>query len=134
MLICVSRRVYKCANDLKETKISFSRSLSILITHLSRANLQLATTLDFWQKQYDIREEAPGQTLDLLEAVDLSALSFQQSVLDTPSVNTRAGLFIFLNAMVMFCYLSPLDWNYIITNLYSFTAVRCLMIFKLLVI
>lgn len=40
------------------------------------------------------------QNLELLDGVDLSAMAFQQSVMDTPTVHTRAGLYIYLNAMV----------------------------------
>lgn len=84
-----------------ETKSSFSRCLSVLISHLSRTNIQLATTLDYWQKQHDLRDEmVTGQNLELLDGVDLSAIAFQQSVMDTPTVHTRAGLYIYLNAMV----------------------------------
>lgn len=84
-----------------ETKSSLSRCLPVLISHLSRTNIQLATTLDYWQKQYDLRDEVvTGQNLELLDGVDLSAMAFQQSVMDTPTVHTRAGLYIYLNAMV----------------------------------
>lgn len=84
-----------------ETKSSFSRCLSVLISHLSRTNIQLATALDYWQKQHDLRDEVvTGQNLELLDGVDLSAMAFQQSVMDTPTVHTRAGLYIYLNAMV----------------------------------
>lgn len=86
---------------MMETKVSFSRCLSLLVTHVSQTNLQLATTLDYWQKQYDIRDDVPGQTLELLDGVDLGALSFQESVLDNAPVNTRAGLYVYLNAMVI---------------------------------
>lgn len=86
---------------MSETKVSFSRCLSILVTQLSQTNLQLATELDMLQKQYDIRDDIPGQTLDLLDGVNLGALSFRESVMDSAPVNTRAGLYVYLNAMVM---------------------------------
>lgn len=81
-------------------KASLGRCLSSLISQHSQTNLQLATTLDFWQKQYDLRPDVPGQALELLDGVDLGALSFQQAVMDSAPLNTRAGLYIFLNAMV----------------------------------
>ncbi len=81
-------------------RASLGRCLSSLITQLSQTNLQLATTLDFWQKQYDLRADTPGQSLDLIDGVDLGALSFQQNVIDNAPLNTRAGLYIYLNAMV----------------------------------
>lgn len=84
-----------------ETKSSLSRSLSVLISHLSRTNIELATALDYCQKYYDLRDDVvTGQNLELLDGVDLSAMAFQQSVMDKPTVHTRAGLYIYLNAMV----------------------------------
>ena len=71
----------------------------MLVAQLSQTDLQLATGLDFFQKQFDIRDDVPGH-LELLEGVDLGALSFQESVLDNTPVNTRAGLYVYLNALV----------------------------------
>lgn len=72
----------------------------MLIAQLSQTDLQLATGLDFLQKQYNISDDVPGQTLELLDGVDLGALSFQESVMDNTPVNTRAGLYVYLNALV----------------------------------
>lgn len=95
-----------------ETKSSFSRCLSVLISHLSRTNIQLATTLDYLQKHYDLRHEVvTSQNLELLDGVDLSAMAFQQSVMDTPTVHTRAGLYIYLNAMVNAVTLDLFSYN-----------------------
>lgn len=92
----------------------------MLISHLSRTNIQLATTLDYWQKQYDLRDEVvTGQNLELLDGVDLSAMAFQESVMDAPTVHTRAGLYIYLNAMVNLEFFSPYPFPQIDTN---FTA------------
>ena len=106
-----------------ETTVSFSRCLSILVTHISQTNLQLATNLDFWQKQYDIRDDVPGQTLDLLDGVDLGALSFQESVLDNARVNTRAGLYVYLNAMVINAKTNPYDELRVLTFSALWTSV-----------
>ena len=81
--------------------MSLGQSLSSLISRLSQTNLQLATTLDFWQKQYDLGSNVSVQALELLDGVDLGALSFQQSIMDNAPLNTRAGLYILLNAMVI---------------------------------
>lgn len=73
----------------------------MLISHLSRTNIELATALVYCQKYYDLRDDVvTGQNLELLDGVDLSAMAFQQSVMDKPTVHTRAGLYIYLNAMV----------------------------------
>ena len=44
----------------------------------------------------------------VLEQADLPSLAFQDSVLDGPTVNTRAGLYVYLNALV---YLTSLGAN-----------------------
>lgn len=62
--------------------------------------MQLAETLNYWQKQYQLYDELPTESMDLLGGVDLTALSFQESVMDNEPVNTRAGLYIYLNALV----------------------------------
>ena len=72
-----------------------------LISNLSQTNIQAAGALDYWQKQYGLHEDLPSQSLDILDGVDLGALSFQESVLDNAPLNTRAGLYIYLNALVL---------------------------------
>lgn len=62
--------------------------------------MQLAGTLSYWQKQYHLHDELSAESMDLLNSVDLGALSFQDSVLDNEPINTRSGLYIYLNAMV----------------------------------
>lgn len=62
--------------------------------------MQLAGTLNYWQKHYQFLDELPAESMDLLGGVDLGALSFQESVMDNEPVNTRAGLYIYLNALV----------------------------------
>lgn len=47
---------------------------------------------------YDAIDDALGT--NLLDAADLEALSYQQSVPDSPVVLTRAYLYVFLNSMV----------------------------------
>ncbi|MCJ1467584.1 mediator complex subunit [Pseudocyphellaria aurata] len=87
-------------SSMKAIKVSFGRCLSILIAQLSQTDMQLATGLDFLQKQYDIRDDVPGQTLELLDGVNLGALSFRENVMDNTPVNTRAGLYVYLNALL----------------------------------
>jgi len=82
-------------------KNSFGRALSPSITQLLQKNLQIATALDFWQKQYGLADGAAAQPADqAFEAVNMGAFAFQENVLDTPSVTTRAGTYVYLNALV----------------------------------
>lgn len=72
-----------------------------MIVHLMQTNMQLASALDFWQKQYHLGKTNAAQPMaESYETADLGAYGFQESVLDTPSVTTRAGTFVYLNAVV----------------------------------
>ena len=89
----------KSAKGLKKV---LGRSLAMLINQTMQSNIQLATTLDFWQKQYELTSDEvvhPSET-DLNDAANLGSLTFQQNVLDAPSINTRAGAYIYLNALI----------------------------------
>lgn len=68
-----------------------------------QANMQIATALDFWQKQHGLTNMDVDVTQPVdqnFDAVNLGSFAFQESVLDTPSVATRAGMYIYLNALV----------------------------------
>lgn len=63
--------------------------------------MQIATVLDFWQKQCSLIDVAAGQSANqAFGAVNLGSFAFQENVLDTPSVTTRAGTYVYLNALV----------------------------------
>ncbi|KAL8898974.1 MAG: hypothetical protein Q9207_006435 [Kuettlingeria erythrocarpa] len=83
----------------KRIKASFGRVLTPLINNLSQTHIQLASGLNYWQKHYQLQEDVPAE-IDLLHGVDLGTVSFQESVLDNEPINTRAGLYIYLNAVV----------------------------------
>lgn len=71
-----------------------------MVANLSQTNIQLASALSYWQKHYQMQDALPQDSMELLGGVDLGALSFQESVLDNEPMNTRAGLYVYLNAMV----------------------------------
>ncbi|KAL8787565.1 MAG: hypothetical protein Q9213_002127 [Squamulea squamosa] len=86
----------------KKLKLTFGRRLTPLINDLSPTNIQLASALSYYQKQYDMLDESSANlrnSIDMLGGVDLSALPFEDTVMDTGPVVTRAGLYIFLNAL-----------------------------------
>ncbi|KAL9576232.1 MAG: hypothetical protein Q9212_007274, partial [Teloschistes hypoglaucus] len=82
----------------KKIKASFGQSLTLLINNLSQVNIQLANTLAYWQKHYQLHDELSAESMDLLNNVELEALSFQEGVIDNMPVNSRSGLYIYLNA------------------------------------
>lgn len=86
---------------------SFTQSLSSFIPFLSHTSvgsqnsLQLATRLEISQKQHDFYDKLP--TIDgeanANPGLEVAALQLE-AVMDLPILNTRAGLYIFLNSLV----------------------------------
>ncbi|KAI4138650.1 MAG: hypothetical protein LQ341_004573, partial [Variospora aurantia] len=83
----------------KKLKTVFGQALIPMVANLSQTNIQLASALSYWQKHYQMQDALPQDSMELLGGVDLGALSFQESVLDNEPMNTRAGLYVYLNAM-----------------------------------
>ena len=80
----------------------FGRYLPSLITLISQTNVELAQNLDLLQKQSGLYEDSttgPSNT-GLLDDAGLNALTYHESILDTPPITTRATMYIYLNAMV----------------------------------
>ena len=86
---------------------SFARSLSSFITFLShnsigsQNSLQIASRLEISQKQHDFQDkpatidgESSGDS-----GLEVAALQLD-TVMDLQTVNTRAGLYVFLNSLV----------------------------------
>ena len=62
----------------------------------------LAAQLENIQKQYNMFDGELARALDeaLMPGVDFAGLQFQNGVLDGPTLTSRAGLYIYLNALV----------------------------------
>lgn len=56
---------------------------------------------------FNLYPDQPSKTLDepAINGVNVNALQFEASVMDGPVVNTRAGLYVYINSMVRpFCF------------------------------
>ena len=62
----------------------------------------MSNKLDSFQKQYDLFDHRLSNDLgeNVLQGVVANGLPFETSVLDTPIVNSRAGLYVYINALV----------------------------------
>lgn len=69
---------------------------------LSQVSPSLAAELESFQKQYDIFDGEITRALEetLMQGVDIAGLQLQNSILDGPTLTSRAGLYIYLNALV----------------------------------
>lgn len=71
----------------------------------------LAAQLENIQKQYSMFDGELTEVLDgtLMPGVDFAGLQFQNSVLDGPLLTSRAGLYIYLNALVRLTQITQLE-------------------------
>ena len=114
----------------------FGRWLPPFINLISSANAELGQTLMLLQKQSGLQDDPANAMIsnETTDGVDLDTLTYQENVLDTPSLITRSALYIYLNAMVGFdiCLdrqlalkdLSSLDDRYVMILLYIHLLVR----------
>lgn len=86
---------------------SFIQSFSSFIPFLSNnsggshQSLQLAERLELSQKRHDFYEKLPNVNGEENGNAGLEVAALQlDAVMELPQVNTRAGLYIFLNALV----------------------------------
>ena len=95
------------ADKLLELRKSFTQSLASFIPFLSHGSigsqnsLQIASRLEMSQKQHGFYDKPA--TLNGEASVDagLEVAALQlDAVMDLPTVNTRSGLYVFLNSLV----------------------------------
>ena len=66
-------------------------------------SLPLRHRLEELQKVFHLYPGQPSKALEAgIDGVNVNALQFESSVMDAPVVNTRAGLYVYLNSMVRF--------------------------------
>lgn len=80
----------------------FAQALTTFIPFLSQTSIQIANRLEIYQKEHDFHDKsvtgANGET-NQNAGLEVAALQLE-AVIDLPQINTRAGLFIFLNSLV----------------------------------
>lgn len=89
------------AHQLSEVRKNFAQALSTFIPLLTQTSIQLANRLEIYQKEHDLHDKPPAGSGDASENAGLEVAALQlEAVNDLPWINTRAGLYIFLNALV----------------------------------
>ena len=78
----------------------FGHYLPPFITMMSAVHTELATTLSALQAQSGLLDVPVPEQIDDGIANDLDAITYRESILDSPIVTTRAALYVFLNAML----------------------------------
>jgi len=84
--------------DIVEVRKEFIQALSLFISLLSH-NQTISARLDLLQKQHSLIH-IPKKNALQNEGMDAAAALQLESTVDLQQVNTRAGLYIFLNSLV----------------------------------
>ncbi|KAJ5179737.1 hypothetical protein N7492_002947 [Penicillium capsulatum] len=84
-------------------KIKLGQALSSYLPLCVDVSLPLRQRLDALQKEFNLFGEQPSKSQEHLgiEGVNVSALQFEASVMDGPVINTRAGLYVYLNSILV---------------------------------
>ncbi|KAF2690814.1 Med5-domain-containing protein [Lentithecium fluviatile CBS 122367] len=90
-------------DELKDLRKEFAKALSTFIPFLSQTSIQLANRLEIYQKEHDLHElpvtSANGEGNENAR-LEVAALQLE-AVVDLPTISTRAGIFIFLNSLLV---------------------------------
>lgn len=83
-------------------KVKLGQALSAYLPLCVEVSLPLRNRLDGLQKEFNLYGERVPKSLDvpMMENMNVNALQFEASVMDGPVINSRAGLYVFINAMV----------------------------------
>lgn len=91
-------------------KIKLGQALSAYIPLCVQVSLPLRNRLDSLQKEFNLYGEAGSKALDsMMDSMNVNALQFEASVMDGPVINSRAGLYVYINAMVLSFYSIDVD-------------------------
>ncbi|KAI9801264.1 MAG: mediator complex subunit [Piccolia ochrophora] len=90
----------------KDIRQTLAHALSLYIPFLSQTSLQVANRLETIQRQYNIFDGASTKEMEtLIGNMDVGGLQINGveslNIVDRPIMNSRAGLYIFLNAMLV---------------------------------
>ncbi|KAJ5446591.1 Mediator complex subunit Med5 [Penicillium cf. griseofulvum] len=87
----------------QELKTKLGQALSSYLPLCIDVSLPLRHRLEELQKVFNLYPGQPSKALDgpAIDGVNVNALQFESSVMDGPVVNTRAGLYVYINSMVV---------------------------------
>lgn len=85
-------------------KTKLGQALSAYLPLCVDVSLPLRQRLDALQKEFNLYGDQASKPLDdaAIDGMNVNALQFEASVMDGPVINARAGLYVYINAMVRF--------------------------------
>ncbi|KAF9888234.1 mediator complex subunit [Aspergillus nanangensis] len=83
-------------------KIKLGQALSTYLPLCVAVSLPLRNRLDALQKEFNLYGQSPAKTLEVssLEGLNVNGLQFEASIIEGPVINSRAGLYVYINAML----------------------------------
>lgn len=85
-----------CGTDVRKV---FARALTTFIPFLSQTSIQIANRLEIYQKEHEFNDKSSAEAANENAGLEVAALQLE-AVIDLPQINTRASLYVFLNALV----------------------------------
>ncbi|KAH8693155.1 putative RNA polymerase II mediator complex subunit Nut1 [Talaromyces proteolyticus] len=87
---------------LQGFKIPLGQALTTYLSSSAVISVNLRTRLDGLQKAYQLYGEPPSKEIDqMMDGMNMNTLQFEASVIDGPVINSRAGLYVYINAMLI---------------------------------
>ncbi|RDW59293.1 putative RNA polymerase II mediator complex subunit Nut1 [Aspergillus mulundensis] len=90
------------ANSHEALKIRLGQALTAYLPLCADMYPPLHSRLDSLQKQFNLYGQPPSKLeVSMMGDVNVNALQFEASVLDGPTIHSRAGLYVYVNAMLV---------------------------------
>ncbi|KAL4921184.1 mediator of RNA polymerase II transcription subunit 5 [Aspergillus aurantiobrunneus] len=82
-------------------KVRLGQAISAYLPLCEDVSLPLRNRLDGLQKEFNLYGQPPSKLeVSMMNNVNVNALQFEASVIDGPTINSRAGLYVYINAML----------------------------------
>ncbi|KAJ5095275.1 hypothetical protein N7532_007566 [Penicillium argentinense] len=84
-------------------KVRLGQAISSYLPLCVDISLPLRHRLDTLQKEFNLYGQQPSKQVDpsSLDGMNVNSLQFEASIMDGPVINTRAGLYVYLNSMLV---------------------------------
>ncbi|KAJ5579062.1 hypothetical protein N7450_007929 [Penicillium hetheringtonii] len=84
-------------------KVKLGQSITSYLPICVDVSLPLRHRLDALQKEFNLYGQQPSKNLgnSEIDGLNVNSLHFETSVIDGPIINTRAGLYVYLNSMLV---------------------------------
>ncbi|KAI2785701.1 Mediator of RNA polymerase II transcription subunit 5 [Penicillium oxalicum] len=91
------------SDHYKDLRTKLGRALTAYIPLCVEVSLPLRQRLDALQKEFNLFGDQTSKQLDQssMQSINVTSLQFEASVMDGPVINTRAGLYVYLNSMLV---------------------------------